>query len=349
MSENKEEYQQICKHPQCYEFPRNHVPRLRKFVSNVKGTKTQKEFNALYSGILREGFSVEELNNIIECCIEYLPYDCMLPVELKEKPVKQQSEKLKEFLERLRTNISLKLDVNLKIRKLQVSGDSTVITIPKELNVVYPRGSNVLTIWNKDKKSLFFFGVGSFMSNNNIVKVLGNWRSDWICFRSVLSSGPLSALVVPKQFLGYFKKGKANLFWNIEDSVLRVKSNLSFQEWFELEQRKAKERITTELSVGERPSRVKVKAKTYISNIGNCSNCGRIGEIRFWYKDTNSKGVPLCPNCYSVFEHNKYTLKEESKNEGCAIIGIGTLIYGELKKRFSKKEVKEKREVERRI
>lgn len=355
MSENEEEYEQVCSHPECYEFPKEYISRLRKFVNDIGETESQEEFDTLYNEMLNKGFSVEELNNVIDCCIGELPYECMLPDELEEKTEKQEMEatevvksesdkKLIRFLQRLRNNVSLKLNVVLKPRKLQVSGDSTVVTIPKELDVVYPRGSDVLTVWNKDEKCLFFFGVGSVMSEDNIVKVLDEWRSDWVCFRSVLSSGSLSALVIPKQFLEYFKRGKANLFWNSDDNVLRVESNLSFQEWFELEQSKAKERITTELGVRES---VESKPKV-VQDVGRCYNCGMVGEVRFWYEDDNSKGIPLCPNCCFEFEHRRNMVTRETEvKDSSVFFGLGTVIYRELKKRFGKKE--ERGEVEPRI
>lgn len=336
------EYEQVCFHSDCYEFPREYVPRLRRFVSDVEETEGQEEFDVLYNGMLGEGFSVEELNNVVECCVGELSFECMLPFEGSEmerekevKPKKVEFEherKLKGFLEGLRGNVSLGLNVVLKPRKLHVCGNSIVVAIPRELNVIYPRGSNVLIVWNKDKKSLLFFGVGSVMSDDNILKVVNEWCSDWVCFRSVLKSGVFSALVIPRQFLRYFKKDKANLFWNSGDNVVRVESNLSFQEWLELEEKKAKEKVIAELSVQSGVSEVK-------SRVGDCSSCGRFDIIRFWYENEGSEGIPLCSSCYSKFEHRKNMVRGEREvEESSWLWGFANVVYGELKKRFGRRE-----------
>ena len=126
-----------------------------------------------------------------------------------------------------------------KARKLVKTGQlSCGITIPKILNQVYPRSSEVLTFWSGERKTLFFFGIGSFVSEQNRELLKNLFVRGCATFRNVAFT-KLNILLIPVQFLGYFNVDlKVIPRFDSSTNVVFFESNLSDIELENLEREK---------------------------------------------------------------------------------------------------------------
>lgn len=126
-----------------------------------------------------------------------------------------------------------------KARKLVKTGQlSCGITIPKILNQIYPRSSEVLTFWSGEGKTLLFFGSGSFVSEQNRELLKNLFVRGCATFRNVAFT-KLNILLIPTQFLQYFNVDRKVIpQFDSSTNVVFFESNLSDIELENLEREK---------------------------------------------------------------------------------------------------------------
>lgn len=143
-----------------------------------------------------------------------------------------------------------------KMRKIIKIGElSHGVTIPKILNQVYPRGSEVLTFWSGESKTLLFFGI-SFIAEQNRETLKTLFLNGFATFRNVVFVGKLNVVVIPRQFMQYFNaEGKVNPQFDSSANVLFFKTNLSEQELFEVDREKQARSYLTHSSISKANSK----------------------------------------------------------------------------------------------
>lgn len=123
-----------------------------------------------------------------------------------------------------------------KTRKLVKTGQlSYGITIPKILNQIFPKRSEVLTFYSVEGKTLLFFGVDSFVSQQNKERLKNLFLKGYATFRNVAFT-KLNILLIPTQFLQYFNVNtKVIPQFDSSANVLFLRSNLTDIELEKLE------------------------------------------------------------------------------------------------------------------
>jgi len=144
-----------------------------------------------------------------------------------------------------------------KPRKIVKVGQlSHGITIPRILNQVYQRGSEVLTFWSGESKTLLFFGVGSFVSEGNREILKNLFLNGQATFRNVVFMGKLNVLIIPRQFMQYFNASlKVNPQFDSSANVLFFRSNLTDLEYAEVDREKQAKSYLVHSSVAKTDSK----------------------------------------------------------------------------------------------
>lgn len=167
-------------------------------------------------------------------------YSEWLRTEKKAEEKALKEEKIEGFLEGL-CEVKPHVPFNFsKPRKIVKIGKlSFGVTIPKILNEVYPRGSEVLVFWSEDSKLLLFFGENSFVAEDNKERLKILFNKGYATFRNVGFIGKLNVLVIPRQWTQYFNTNlKVNPRFDSSCCTLFLKSNLTNIELEKLEKEK---------------------------------------------------------------------------------------------------------------
>lgn len=145
-----------------------------------------------------------------------------------------------------------------KPRKIVKVGQlSHGVTIPKILNQIYSRGSEVLTYWSSESKVLLFFGEGSFISEGNREILVNLYLKGYTTFRNVVFVGKLNVVVIPRQFMQYFNADrKVNPQFDSSANVLFFRSNLSDLELDELRRQKQAKSYITHTAISKTDSKI---------------------------------------------------------------------------------------------
>lgn len=127
-----------------------------------------------------------------------------------------------------------------KPRKLVKVGKlSYGFTIPRILSLIYPKGSKVLSFWSGKSKTLYFYGVGSFVPEGNRDLLAKQFLEGSATFRNVVAFGKISAVILPTQFLENFNADlKLNPQFDNSTCTLFLKSNLTDFQLQTLERKK---------------------------------------------------------------------------------------------------------------
>jgi len=188
-------------------------------------------------------------------------------------------ERLESFVEGLCGNSSCVLsgqDFDLKPRNLRKIGELSIgVGIPRMLNQVYPRGSEVLVLWVHSERLLMFFGEESFVTDDNGEILKTHFLNGLAVFRNVVFAGNYNVLIIPRQFTQYFRTtSKVQPEFDSSSCTLFFKSNSTESELAELERKKQAKAYLTHSSVkktvsSHRQGRVG----------GRCAICGNYGML----------------------------------------------------------------------
>lgn len=206
-------------------------------------------------------------------------------IEFSERDIleiflKKLSENKPSFLKK--SNIMLKPHKLIKIGKLSVG-----VSIPASLNMIFPLGSDVLTVWIKKAYSILFFGVKSYCDREFIEKLRILGKSESTTFRRVNQCGKLNVLLIPRQYMCWFNTTRKVVpkFSN-DYSVLFFRSNLTDNELNLLEEKMRSESFHVRHNVVKA---VSPRLEWVVE--GSCSQCGRIGKLY------NGKSGLICSQC----------------------------------------------------
>lgn len=144
-----------------------------------------------------------------------------------------------------------------KSRKIVKVGQLTHgVTIPKILNQIYPRGSEVLIFWNSESKALFFFGERGFVSEQNRELLVNLYVKGFSTFRNMVFVGKLNVVVIPRQFMQYFNADrKVNPQFDSSANMLFFHSNLSDIELDKIEREKQAKSYITHVVISKTDSK----------------------------------------------------------------------------------------------
>ena len=170
----------------------------------------------------------------------------------------ESKEHIETFLEGLSKNkLHVTFDFSKSRKLIKIGQLSFGITIPKILNEVYPRGSEILVYYCVDSKVLLFFGEGSFVSEGNREILVNLYLKGYATFRSVVFSGNLNVLIIPRQWTQYFNTNiKVNPQFDSSCCTLFLKSNLTDIELEKLEREKQAKSYLTHSSVAKTDSKI---------------------------------------------------------------------------------------------
>lgn len=225
-------------------------------------------------------------------------YDLTVEEYEREERMKEDP-KLETFIERLESNKSHFLENEvavLKDRKLIKLGTSSIgLTIPSVLNILYPLGSDVFSVWSNENQILLFFSQNSNADPDcaEILRELGK-EKDKATFRSVCQSGKHHVLLLPQQFYKWFStEKKVTPLYDEASSVLFIKSNLSAKELGDLK----REKVLKSFEVRDSVEQI-VSPKTREFEVqGMCSGCGSSGDLFI-----SGSGKLLCCKCSESVE-----------------------------------------------